>query len=74
MSCSTVARVRGLRARRPGHEPGPGLLGLGECRGPAGHDLGEVVPLAGERIDARVDPHPQRAAGERLDLAALAFP
>lgn len=35
--------------------------------------LGQVAPLLGDRADPRIDLHPQRAAGQLLDLASLAL-
>jgi hypothetical protein len=54
-------------------EAGAHLARLGKCARPGWHGLGQVVPLARQRVDARVDLHAQRTAGEGLDLAALPF-
>ena len=69
-------RDGGVRPRAPslvnlGQEAGPGPLSFFGRGLACGDDLGQVVTFARNRIDAGVDPDPQRAARESLDLTAV---
>jgi hypothetical protein len=53
-----------------GQQPGADLLGPGSGLRSRRHDLFEVVPLLGDRVDARVHDHSQGTAGQDLDPRA----
>jgi hypothetical protein len=70
---------RGLGTGAPllvhlGQEAGADLLGLLGGLRPSWHDLGEVVPLLRDRVEARVHAHAVRPARQGLDLAPDSLP
>jgi hypothetical protein len=54
------------------HQAGPHGFGVPRRRRAGRHRLHQIAPPSGERIDAGVDPNPQRSAGKPFDLAARA--
>jgi hypothetical protein len=54
-----------------GEQARPDLLSLRRGARAGGHRLGEVVPLAGDGVDAGVHADPQRPAGQLEDLTPL---
>jgi hypothetical protein len=70
---------RGVRPGAPllvhlGQQAGTDLLGLLGGLRPGWHDLGEVVRLLRDRVEARVDAHAVRPARQGLDLSPDALP
>src|SRR2546421_1153797 len=63
--------ARGPQSQASGPTAGSRSPGYAGCGARPGRDrLHEVVALLGTRVDAAAHPHPKRAAGQRLDLAA----